>query len=227
MKKLSLSALVMTVLLSACASTGPRDMDKTLNNGTGDVAEKVGVRDDKVVIQKRIYLEEQLWTLKSEVDDLQRVLYGASRQDPGGIWLGLRECRKRLADPRIGGTGKPEPMETWANITKQDEAFFYKVDKKTNSLVGVSEEALDERLQRYQTHKRVLSAKYEELKDKIDSCEDRYSSSLVQNGLNPDDTKAKGEWVDGPKGYRVWRMKKPATSDPEELMKRKAVKENE
>jgi hypothetical protein len=227
MKKLSLSALVFTILVSACASTGPRDMDKTLNNGTGETGEKVGVRDDKVVIQKRIYLEEQLWTLKSEVDDLQRAIFGASRQDPGGIWLGLRECRKRLSDPRIGGMGKPEPMETWTNITKQDEAFFYKVDKKTNSLVGVSEEALDERLQRYQTHKRVLSTKYDEMKDKIDSCEDRYHSALVQNGLNPDDTKAKGEWVDGPKGYKIWQMKKAATSDPEELMKRKATKDNE
>lgn len=225
MKKI-LSTSLLVLLVSACASnSGPREMDKTLNNRTDDASEKIGLRDDKVVIQKRIYLEEQLWSLKSEVDDLQRAIYGSSRQDPGGIWMGLRDCRKRLADPRIGGMGKPEPMETWSNITKQDEAFFYKVEKNSNSLVGVSEEALDDRLTRYQTHKRVLTTKYEEMKDKLESCEDKYHSTLVQNGLNPDDTKAKGEWVDGPKGYKVWRMKKPATSDPEELMKRKANKE--
>ena len=138
------------------------------------------------------------------------------------MWLGLSECRKKLADPRIGGIGKPEAMEPWVNVTQKDESFFYKIDKKTNSLVGVSEEALDERIQRYNTHKRLLDQKYEEMRGKLDSCQDKYESTLVQNGLNPNDTKAQGEWVDGPKGYRVWQMKRPPTKDPEELMKRKA-----
>jgi hypothetical protein len=227
MKKLTLASLALALIATACSSTGPREMDTMLNNRTDDSAERIGVRDDKVIIQKKIYLEEQLWGLKSEVDDLQRAIFGSSRQDPGGIRLGLRDCRKRLADPRIGGMGKPEPMETWTNITKSDESFFYKIDKKTNHLVGVSEEALDERLDRYHTHKRVLSQKYDEMKDKLDSCEDKYHATLVANGLNPDDTKAKGEWVDGPKGYKVWRMKKSATNDPEELMKRKATKDEE
>lgn len=220
MKKLGL-VLGAVFLLTSCSSSGPKELDQTLNNRSDLDSEKVGLRDDKVIIQKKIYLEEQLWGLKSEVDDLQRTLYGASRQDPGGVWLGLSDCRKRLADPRIGGTGKPEAMEPWVNITKKDESFFYKVDKKTNSLIGVSEEALDERIQRYHAHKRVLDQKYEDLKAKIDSCEDKYESTLVQNGLNPNDTKAQGEWVDGPKGYKVWKMKKGPTKDPEELQKRK------
>ncbi|MBY0371375.1 hypothetical protein K2X33_11855 [bacterium] len=213
--------------LAACSSNGPKPFDQTLNNAPDGKSEQMGVRDDKVYIQKKVYLEEQLWTLKGEVDELQRTIYGASKQDPSGIYLALRDCRKRLSDPRLGGLGKPDAMEPWTNVTQKDEAFFYKVDKKTNSLVGVSEEALDERIGRYQTHKRVLEGKYDEFKDKLDSCEDKYSSTLVQHGLNPEDTKAQGEWVDGPKGYKVWKMKKGATKDPEELMRRKAVKESE
>jgi chaperonin cofactor prefoldin len=228
MKNIHWNLFSLCLILAACSSSGgPKDLDHTLNSKSEDSQEKVGLRDDKVMIQKRVYLEEQLWSLKSEVDDLQRTLYGASKQDPSGVWLGLSDCRKRVADPRIGGTGKPEAMESWTNITKKDEAFFYKVDKKTNSLVGVSEEALDERLGRYQAHKRVLEQKYDELKGKLDSCEDKYQSTLVQNGLNPNDTKAQGEWVDGPKGYKVWKMKKGPTKDPEELMKRKAKTEQE
>lgn len=224
MKK-SASYFLVILLLASCGSTGPKELDQTLNNRSDGDGEKIGLRDDKVVIQKKIHLEEQLWSLKSEVDDLQRTLYGASKQEPGGIWLGLSECRKRLADPRIGGSGKPEAMEAWTNITKKDEAFFYKVDKKTNSLIGVTEEALDERIARFNTHKRVLDQKYDELKGKLDSCEDKYESTLVQNGLNPNDTKAKGEWVDGPNGYKVWTMKKAPTKDPEELAKRKVKSE--
>ncbi len=228
MKLWTLSLTVGFVILTGCSSSGgPKEMDHTLNTQTDNNKEQVGLRDDKVVIQKKIYLEEQLWGLKSEVDDLQRTIYGASKKDPGGIWVGLRECRKRVADPRLGGMGKPEAQEPWANVTQQDESFFYKVDKKTNSLIGVSEEALDERIARYQAHKRVLDSKYDEMKDKLEACEDKYHSNLVAHGLNPDDTKAQGEWVDGPKGYRVWKMKRTATKDPEELMKRKAIKENE
>ncbi len=226
MKTAHYLSILSLILLSACSSSGgPKEMDETLATKTDNNKEAVGLRDDKVVIQKKIYLEEQLWGLKSEADDLQRTLYGASRQDPGGIWLGLRDCRKRLADPRLGGIGKAEAQEPWTNVTQKDESFFFKVDKKTNSLVGVTEEALDERIARYQTHKRLLETKYDEMKDKLESCEEKYQAQLVAHGLNPDDTKAQGEWVDGPKGYRVWRMKKAATKDPEELMRRKAEKE--
>lgn len=213
------------VVGAGCSSKpeGPGDLDQKLNTQTNDSREQVGIRDEKVVIQKKVYLEEQLWALKSQVDELQRTLYGKSAQDPGGIWLGLKDCRKRIADPRIGGTGKPEPMEKWQNVTAQDEQFFYRADKN-NNIVGVSEEALDERIQRYQKHQRLLSSEYDNLKDKLESCEENYQSALVQHGLNPDDTKAKGEWVDGPQGYKIWKMKVGATKDPEELMRRKEQK---
>lgn len=214
-------AVIAAVSFIGCSSTkGPGDLEKTYNTGTGDNREQVGVRDDKVVVQKRVYLEEQLWNLKSEVDDLQRTIYGKSRTDEGGLYAALKDCRKRTADPRVGGVGKPEPMEKWMNVTSQDEQFFFKADKQ-NNLIGVSEEALDDRIARYQKHQRLLTDQYESYKDKVETCEENYKVALVQHGLNPDDTKAKGEWVEGPHGYKVWQMKKAATKDPEELMRRK------
>lgn len=213
---------VFAVLVAACSSTpkAPGEMEKTYNTSTGDNRERVGSRDDKVVVQKKVYLEEQLWTLKSEVDDLQRTIYGNSRKDPRGIFLALKECRSRLSDPRIGGNGKSEAQEKWQNITEKDEQFFFKADKN-NHLVGVSEEALDERIETYKKHKRVLTDSYDTFKEKLDTCEEDYRTALIQHGMNPEDIKAKGEWTDGPNGYKVWKMKKSATADPEELMKRK------
>jgi hypothetical protein len=214
----------LPVFFFTACSSGPRapeKLDHVTNSATGDNREQLGLRDDKVMIQKKIYLEEQLLKLKSDVDDLQLSIYGASKQNPGGLWDGLKDCRKRMADPRVGGTGKPEPMEKWSSITEKEEDFFFQLDKKTNNFVGVSEEALDERLARYKKFKRVLEDQYETYKDKLDLCENNYSSALVQHGLNPNDTKAQGEWVDGPKGYKVWKMKRGATKDPEELMRRK------
>lgn len=213
-------AVLLAGLTSCSSNQGPGELDKTYNTSTGDNREKVGLRDDKVVVQKRVYLEEQLWSLKSEVDDLQHTIYGKSRTDQGGLYAALKDCRQRVSDPRVGGVGKPDPMEKWQDITSEDEQFFFKADKN-NNLVGVSEEALDDRIQRYKKHQRMLTQMYDTFKDKVDTCEETYRTSLVQHGLNPDDTKAKGEWVEGPRGYKVWKMKKAATKDPEELMKRK------
>ena len=43
---------------------------------------------------------------------------------------------------------------------------------------------------------------------------------------NPDVAAATHTYVDGPNGYKVWRMRKPATNDPEELAKRKAQQQS-
>ncbi|NDD05719.1 MAG: hypothetical protein EB078_12505, partial [Proteobacteria bacterium] len=84
--------------------------DKTLNSSTNQRGEKIGVRDDKVTVQKTVYLEEDLKKAQDEIEDLENRVYGQSKTYPGGIYLGLKTCRARLADPRLGGSGVPEPM---------------------------------------------------------------------------------------------------------------------
>ncbi len=209
-------------ILGGCSSKNDptEKFDKDLNVTTSDKSESVGMKDDKVMIKKKIYLEEQLHKLESELEDLQLAIYGKTKREPNGAWEALRDCRGRLADPRIGGNGKPEPMERWENVMETDEDFKYKADKNSN-LIGYSEEELDSRLTRYQKQKRILEDKYEDFRDKAESCESRYRTALVQHGLNPNDTKAKGEWVEGPNGYKVWKMRQAPTADPEELMRRK------
>lgn len=228
--QLPILALVATCLLAACASKKvsldePAQMDKTLNTTTGDRSEKVGVRGDSIVVQRKIYLEEQMTKVKDQIEDLENSIYGQSVQDPGGLWLSLQDCRKRLADPRVGGNGNPEPMETWEKLSQSDPDFDFRVDKKSN-VVAVTEEDLGQKISNYNKMKNVLQRRYSEYKTKSDSCENKYRTALVQHGLNPEDTQAQGEWVDGPEG-RVWKMRQPKTKDPEELMRRKAKREKQ
>lgn len=222
MKNIPFLALIVLLTAVGCGSKNDptENFDKGLNVTTSDKTESVGLKGDKVMVKKKVYLEEQLYKTKSDIEDLELAVYGKSKRDAGGIYEALRDCRARTADPRLGGTGKPEPMEKWEKITETDEEFKYKADKHDN-LIGYSEEELDTRLTRYQKHKRILEQKYEDFKDKIDVCESKYQTSLVQHGLNPNDTKAKGEWVEGPNGYKVWKMRQGSTKDPEELMRRK------
>jgi TolA-binding protein len=221
MKQLGLALLLVLVSVGCTSKNDPTEnFDKTLNVTTNDKTESVGMKGDKVMVKKKIYLEEQLYKMQSEIEDMELAVYGKTKRDPGGIYEALKDCRARVADPRLGGTGKPEPMEKWERITQTDEDFQYKADGK-NNMIGYSEEELDQRLVRYQKQKRVLESQYENFKDRLDSCESKYQTSLVQHGLNPNDTKAQGEWIEGPNGYKIWKMRQGATKDPEELMRRK------
>lgn len=232
MKHRSILASAIALLFAACASKevnisttdNTKKFDKQVNFNTADSNEKVGIRGDDVVIQKRSYLEDQLAKLRSEVDDLQSTIYGKSRMEPGGLWVDLKDCQEKLNDPRLGGNGAPMPMEKWEKVTEKEDDANYVVDKH-NTIMAVSEEGVDARIVRFRKYKSQLTQKYDDMKDKVDTCQQKYKTALINHGMNPDDTKAQGEWVDGPNGYKVWRMRKPATNDPEELAKRKAQKD--
>lgn len=221
--------VLVAVLTVSCASKKvsldePEKFEKNLNTATTDKNEKVGVKDGTVVIQKRIYLEEELSKLQTQIGDLESSIYGRSKKDPGGVWASLQKCRRKTADPRLGGDGNPEPMEKWERISEKDEDFNYAVDDK-NNVVAYSEEKLEARVVNLKKMKRILDDKYDSFKDKQDVCENKYRTALINHGIKPEDTQAQGEWVDGPSGQRTWKMRRPSTDDPEELMRRKNERE--
>ena len=165
-------------------------------------------------------MEDEFRKIHDDIEDLENNIYGKSKKDPGGYWLKLQDCRKRLADPRIGGNGVPDPMEKWEKVSESDPDFQYRVDDE-NNVVAVSEEQLEHRIANLKKVKTTLDRRVGDYQDKLDSCENRYHTALVQHGLDPEDTKATGEWVETQDGKRVWKMKKASTKSPEELMKRK------
>ncbi|NBX75848.1 MAG: hypothetical protein EBQ92_04795 [Proteobacteria bacterium] len=199
-------------------------MDEKLNSSTGSKNEKVGIKDNTVKIQKTVYLEEDLAKSQREIEDLENAIYGQSKKYPGGIYLALKSCRTRLADPRLGGNGVSEPMEKWEKISEKDPDYNYHVDREKN-VVAVTEEDLAARITNLRKLKSLLNDRYDAFQTKLDTCREKLETAMVEHGMNPKDMKAEGEWVDGPNGYKIWKMKKPATNDPEELMKRKAQRE--
>ncbi len=218
-----LICLFFILFIIGCSSKpdAKEDFDKELKSRTTDEKEKVGLKGDKIMIKKRIFLEEELFKIKRETEDLENSIFGRSKKDPGGIWAALKDCRDRLADPRLGGSGVPEPMEKWEKISETQNVDYEFMVDKNGSVIGVSEEELSQRLDRMKSNKRVLTSVFDDLNEKLTVCEAKYRTALVQHGLDPEDTKSRGEWVDGPDGYKVWRVKRSATTNPEELMRRK------
>jgi len=226
-------AVLVALALTGCGSKEkkvsmdePEKLDREYVNKTGERSESVGEKGGNIVIQKKVALEEDMTRTKDAIADAENSIYGSSRQDPGGMWLKLKECRRKTADPRLGGNGVPEAMEKWEKPSATDPDVKYRVEDK-KKIVAVSEEQLEDRLGRLRNVKNILDRRYEEYRDKLDSCEERYHANLVKHGLDPEDTKAQGEWVDGPNGYRVWKMKQTPTANPEELMRRKETRESQ
>jgi len=226
-----LMVLVALLVLASCSSkevTVSTDeaekFDKNLNSATLDKAEKVGVKDGTVKIQKTIYLEEDLNKMQRDIEELESRIYGESKTYPGGMYLALKTCRGQLADTRIGGNGVPEPMEKWEKVSAKDPDYNYHVDRDKN-VIAVNEEELAGRITNLRKLKRVLNDTYDTFQGRLDVCQQKVHAAQVAHGMNPDDAKAQGEWVEGPNGYKVWKMKRSKTSDPEEMMKRKTAKE--
>lgn len=223
---------VSLFLVCACSSkekvdvstAQPEKFDKALNSTTGDTNEKVGVKNDTVRVQKIVYLEEQLAKTQGEITDLENAIYGQSKTYPGGMYLSLKQCRSKLSDKRLGGNGVSEPMEKWQKISQKDPDYNYRVDHN-NNVVAVAEEDLSTRIGNLRKLQGMLNDSYDAFREKVDNCNERYKTALIDHGMNPADAEAQGEWVDGPSGYKVWKMRRPASVDPEELMKRKAQRE--
>lgn len=224
--------LIPVIFLTQCSSKkdvtvsldeAPK-MEQKLNSTTGSKNEKVGVKDDTVKIQKTVYLEEDLANSQREIEDLENAIYGQSKKYPGGIYLALKSCRARLADPRLGGNGVAEPMEKWEKISAKNPDYNYHVDRDKN-VVAVTEEDLASRISNLRKLRGLLNDSYDAFQTKLDNCQQKLETAMIQNGMDPKDMKAEGEWVDGPNGYKVWKMKKPSTNNPEELIKRKAQRE--
>jgi len=200
--------------------------DKSLNSVTSEKNEKVGIKDGTIKVQKIVYLEEDLTKTQMEIDDLEGRIYGESKTYPGGLYLELKNCRNQLSDSRLGGNSVTEPMEKWEKISKKNPDYNYFVDRDKN-VIGVSEEELAGKITNLRKIVRLLNDTYDTFQSRLDVCQQKVRSAQIAHGLDPEDSKAKGEWVDGPNGYKVWRMKQPETTNPEEMAKRKIAREKE
>lgn len=209
--------------LSACASKDKaRDIETNLEKSQRVQGENLGVKDGNVVVQRKVMLSEELRKLQREVFEKEYRLYG-NPQGSKGLRDQLKDCYQRLADPRIGGNGKLKDVQREDRLTKNETEFKFGIDEN-KQLVSISEEGLSSRIARFKSYNNAYDERLHEMGGDIEVCENEYRVALINNGLNPADTKAKGEWT-YKNGQRVWRAKKTVSDDPEELARRKAEKE--
>lgn len=212
-------------VLIACSSRNKAEKQDTRLEKSQEInGQTVGIKDGNVVVQKKVMLAESLRKLEREVFALENDVYGNERYGSKGQYGVLKECHAKLSDPRIGGTGTLKPLPPMDLVTSEEEELKFVIDEK-DQLVGVSEEMLRDRINRFQGYRKILSDRKTEIQTDIEICDQQHKTALINMGLNPEDGQARGTWVTGPQGYKVWRKKAAETSDPEKLSKRKAQRE--
>ena len=169
---ISLAALL---LVAGCSSNPHKakpietqmEKDEAITQDT-----RVGVKDGNMVVQRKVLMSEELRRLQNEVFTLEDRVYGSRQYGSKGLYGVLKDCRMKLADKKNGGDGKLMWTEPIERVTERDREEVSKLglDEK-EKIVGLSEEFLKDRIDRYRGYRNILEKRQDEYEDKISVCQ--------------------------------------------------------
>lgn len=143
------------------------DMEKSATI-SGD--EKVGVKDGNLVVQKKVMMNEELRRLQYEVYELEDRVYGHRKYGSKGLYGALKSCREEIVSKKWGGDGKLMWTEPIDRVTDKEDDFNIGIDEK-EKIVGVSEEFLKDRIERFKKYRQVLLKRQDEYEEKLEICD--------------------------------------------------------
>lgn len=183
--KMSLSILILSFLFFGCSSKHKaKEIDTTIENSqklNNDT--ELGVKDGDMVVQRKVQMNEELRRIQYEVYELEDKVYGNRKFGSLGLYGVLKNCRSELADPKNGGEGKllwTEPLE---RVTDKEEEFKIGLDEN-KKLIGVSEEFLKDRLDRFKGYKSTLMKRQDEYDEKVAICRTELSGRKAKAESN-------------------------------------------
>lgn len=179
----TLTAAVACAGLTAC-SHNPNKAEKIdtkieKSSAVGD--ETVGVKNGNMVVQRKVQMNEELRRLQNEVYETEDNVYGNRKYGSKGLYGNLKDCRSQLADKKNGGSGKLMWTEPLDRVTDKEEEWKIGLDEK-DKIVGVSEEFLKDRIERFRGYKAVLMKRQDEYDDKLAICKAELKSRRFEAG---------------------------------------------
>jgi hypothetical protein len=174
----TLMVAAFTLGLTACSHNPNKaeKIDTKMEKDTeisGDT--RVGVKEGNMVVQRKVMMNEELRRLQNEVYELEDRVYGNRKYGSLGLYGVLKDCRTQLADRDNGGDGKLKWTEPMDRVTDKEDEFKVGLDEK-DRLVGVSEEMLKDRIERFRNYKQVLQKREDEYEDKVAICQNGMKS---------------------------------------------------
>lgn len=167
------SLLCASVLTFASCSHNPHKAEKIETKIEKDDAvsgdTKVGVKEGNMIVQKKVMMNEELRRLQNEVYESEDHVYGNRKFGSQGLYGNLKTCRTQVAAKENGGSGKLSWTEPMDRVSDKEDDLKIGLDEK-EKLVGVSEEFLKDRIERFRNYKMVLQKRQDEYEDKLDIC---------------------------------------------------------
>lgn len=171
--KHNLCLLVVGVLFIAGCKSNPHKAEKIEtkleSSETVSGNSKVGLKNGEMVVLDKVQMSEKLRDLQNGVYSLEDKVYGTRKLGSLGMYGELKACRRKLASRQYGGSGSMMWTEPLDRVTDKEDELKVGIDEKKD-LVGVSEEYLKDRIQRFQTYKMILQKRSDEFQEKIDQC---------------------------------------------------------
>lgn len=172
MKKWILLPL-LGLMIGACSSN-PHKAEKIETNIekkseiTGNTS--LGVKEGNMVVQKKVMMNEELRRLQNDVYSLEDRVYGNREYGSLGLYGVLRQCKADFADRKNGGDGKLMWTEPIDRVTAKEEEFNIGVDEQ-DKIVGVKEEFLKDRIERFRNYRNILEKRQDEYESKLAVCQ--------------------------------------------------------
>jgi len=171
MRLVLIAALGLSLVSCASNKNKAEKIDTTLETSTPVGGAAIGVKDGDMVYQRKVQMNEELRTLENEVYDLEAKVFGGPRYlDNRGLYGVLRDCRIALGEVGNGGDGKVRWTEARQYVTSEEDFSKMGVENK-KSIVGVTEEGLRDRVERYRGYKATLISRQDEYETKIKVCQ--------------------------------------------------------
>ncbi len=166
--------IALSLLFFTACSTNPHKAEKIdteMEKSEHMTPEqKIGVKDGNMIYQQKVNMAEELRRLQIDVYSLEDRVYGSRKFGSLGLYGTLKGCRKDLVDPKNGGNGKLKWTEPMDRVTDKEEEFKIGLDDK-DKIIGVSEEFLKDRIERFKDYKRTLQKREDEYQEKVEICE--------------------------------------------------------
>lgn len=184
-----LGLMLLPMVLCFCASNPHKakeidpsmEKQKSLND-----EESVGVKDGDMVYQKKVDMAEELRRLHINVYSLEDRVYGNRKYGSLGLYGVLKKCRGELVHPRNGGDGNLMWTEPLDRITDKEQE--YDIGYNKDQLIGVSQEFLKDRIERFKGYQKLLQKREDEYREKVDICESKLKTQIYNRDKATQDT---------------------------------------
>ena len=140
---------------------------------------QVGVKDGNMVVQRKVIMSEELRRLQNEVFETEDRVYGNRKFGSKGLYGVLKDCRASLSFKENGGNGKLVFTEPIDRVTDKEDEFKIGIDDQ-KQLVGVSEEFLKDRIERFKQYKLILNKRQDEYEEKVEICQNELKNRKAQ-----------------------------------------------